>query len=78
MICLFVCLCIYLANDYNKNKENYTDECKYAKFIFLHVNGCGHCEDVKKIWNPSGKSREFQKTIANDSKLKKDRNLYII
>lgn len=72
---LVVCLCIYLADDYYKNKENYTNECKNAKFIFLHVDGCIHCEKLKEIWNPNGKAREFQQNIKNDPDLKKKVNL---
>lgn len=69
---LVVCLCLYLANDYNnKNKENYENDCQYAKFIFFHIVGCSHCEKLKEIWNPEGKSKEFQKIIKNDNELNK-------
>ena len=68
-VVLLICLCIYLYNDYNNKKEGY-EECRHGKFMFFHIDGCGHCQTVKPTWD------KLQKYVENDSHLKSKVRLY--
>lgn len=68
ILLLLIILVLYLV--YEKNDKEQFNNCRKAKFIFLYMDGCKYCDDLKKIWNPNGLPREFQKKIKKDSVLK--------
>ena len=68
ILVLLVIISLYLILD-KGNKEEFSD-CKKSKFIFLYMDGCKYCDDLKKIWNTNGLPKEFQNKVNDDKNLK--------
>jgi|TARA_B110000259_G_scaffold185424_1_gene234428 thioredoxin-related protein len=75
ILILLLCLCIFLVYEKN-NKENFNENCTKSKFIFLYIDGCKYCDDLKKLWNPNGLPAEFQKELKKHHSLKNKVELY--
>jgi len=69
ILVLLVCLSIFLMYD-KKNKENFKQNCKKSKFMFLYIDGCKYCDDLKEIWKTNGLPGEFQNEIKKHYSLK--------
>ena len=68
ILVLLIILVLYLV--YEKNDKEQFNNCRKAKFIFLYMDGCKYCDDLKKIWNTNGLPKEFQNKVNNDKNLK--------
>jgi thioredoxin-related protein len=69
ILVLLVCLCLFLIYD-KKSKESFKEHCKKSKFMFLYIDGCKYCDDLKEIWKTSGLPGELQNEVKEHHSLK--------
>tara|TARA_B110000259_G_scaffold185321_1_gene234086 strand:- start:2549 stop:2998 length:450 start_codon:yes stop_codon:yes gene_type:complete len=83
VLVILICLClflllnkVYVTDSVEDSVEDYVDN-KNSKFIFLYMDGCKFCEDLKKnIWKTNNDNGEFQKAVRTNPNLKHKVKLY--